>query len=117
MRELGRHLIFEFSGCDGVLLNDSKRIEEVLVKAAEKSGMKVVGKASHKFGSQGVTSVIILAESHIVVHTWPEYGYVAIDIFVCGSAAQPMRAYEEVLRAFSPKSVSALEVKRGLIRA
>jgi S-adenosylmethionine decarboxylase proenzyme len=117
MRELGRHLIFEFSGCDGVVLNDSERIEEVLVRAAEKSGMRVVGRASHKFGSRGVTSVIILAESHIVIHTWPEYGYAAIDIFVCGSAAKPMKAYEEVVKALSPKSVSALEVKRGLIES
>jgi len=115
VRELGRHLILEFFECDPKVLDDMKLLEDMLLKAAEKAEVKVVGKAFHKFAPQGVTGIIIVAESHLSIHTWPEYGYAAIDIFTCGNTAKPEKAYEEIEKVLKPKRVSITEMKRGII--
>ncbi len=113
-RELGRHIIAEFLGCSSEVLNDIKALRKELIKAAERAGATIVEEAFHKFEPQGVSGIVIIGESHLSIHTWPEYGYAAVDIFTCGEYADPWKAYEELKSVLKPKYVSVMEVKRGV---
>lgn len=115
MSETGRHFIFELFGCDKAVLDDLTRIEGTMVDAAEAAGAMVVGKVFHKFAPQGVTGVVIIAESHISIHTWPELGYAAVDIFTCSSRTEPMKAFDVISSLLKPKTTSVVEVKRGMM--
>ncbi len=84
MDTLGRHLIADFYGCDAGSLDDEAHVRRAVVAAAGAVGSTVVSLASHRYAPQGVTAVALIAESHLSVHTWPEHGYAAIDIFTCG---------------------------------
>lgn len=115
MMEMGRHFIFELFGCDGIILDDLAKIEGALVAGAEKAGVTVVGKVFHKFAPQGVTGVVIIAESHISIHTWPELGYAAVDIFTCSERTDPMKAFEVISALLKPSTTSVMEIKRGMM--
>jgi S-adenosylmethionine decarboxylase len=115
MKELGRHLVFELFGCDREALDDLPRLEEAMERGAVEAGATVVGKVFHKFAPQGVTGVIAIAESHISIHTWPELGYAALDIFTCATKTDPMKAYEAIAEVLRPQSTSVMELKRGLL--
>lgn len=114
MLEVGRHFIFELFGCDGRILDNLEEIEGAMVAAAKRAGATVVGKVFHKFAPQGVTGVVIIAESHISIHTWPEAGYAALDIFTCSERTEPMRAFEVISTLLKPSTTSVLEIKRGM---
>lgn len=82
---LGNHLLLECHGCDVELLKNSSSLETILTQSAVEANATVLHSYFHKFDQgEGVTGIIALAESHISVHTWPEHGYMAIDIFMCG---------------------------------
>jgi S-adenosylmethionine decarboxylase len=115
MTEMGRHFIFELFGCDKAILDNLPVIEGAMVEAAEAAGATVVGKVFHKFAPQGVTGVVIIAESHISIHTWPELGYAAVDIFTCSSRTQPMRAFDVISFLLKPSTTSSIELKRGMM--
>ena len=106
----GTHLIVEFAGAEG--LNDVERIDRALRQAAAASGASLLHIHTHKFTPQGVTGVAVLAESHISVHTWPEKGYGAFDVFMCGDA-DPHAAVEVLRSAFGPTEVQIVEHLRG----
>lgn len=110
--ELGRHLIAELQGCDPEKLSRAEEVEGLLLKAARSSELTVVDVKTHYF-SPGATSMVIIGESHLSIHTWPEYGYAAVDIFVCGGR-DPRRALEVLVKELKPKKVKALEVRRGI---
>ena len=110
----GIHLIAEF--WNGKIIEDSKKIEEILILAAKKGGNTPLKVAMHKFSPQGITGVILLAESHIAIHTWPEYNYLAIDIFTCGDKALPHKALDYLKKAFQPKKIEIKEIKRGELK-
>ncbi|RLF24603.1 MAG: S-adenosylmethionine decarboxylase proenzyme [Thermoprotei archaeon] len=114
VKELGRHLIAEFIGCPASVLDNIEEIKKSLVKAAREAGAQVCGEVFHKFKPQGVSGIVIIAESHLSIHTWPEYGYAAIDIFTCGTHVDPWKAYEILRETFKPRQVSILEFKRGV---
>lgn len=108
----GIHLLAEFWG--GKVIENSKEIEKILIgatKAAKSIPLKVT---IHKFSPQGMTGVVLLAESHIALHSWPEFNYLAIDIFTCGDKAKPRRALNYLKKAFKPKKVEVKEIKRGI---
>lgn len=108
--DLGNHIIAEFTGCSN--LNNSAQLESVLTDAAHAANATVVGVKVHQFEPCGMTGVIILEESHISVHTWPEYGYASIDVYTCGD--MPIEKALEVLREFfQPKKIRAITVNRG----
>ena len=86
---LGRHVIVEMWGCCKDTIDNVEVVKEILVKATESVKATLVDVVCHRFSPHGVTGVDILAESHIAVHTWPEHGYAAADIFICGSAINP----------------------------
>ncbi|MEM3833122.1 MAG: adenosylmethionine decarboxylase [Thermoprotei archaeon] len=112
---VGRHLIAELFNCDEQILTDVDRIREIFVKAAKEAKMHVVKAYFHRFNPHGVSGMVIVAESHLSIHTWPEHGYAAVDIYVCGNDADPWNAYRIIVTELKAKQVTALELKRGII--
>lgn len=110
---LGRHLIVEMWGCCKDIIDDVRAVKEILTKATESTKATLVDVICHRFSPYGVTGVAILAESHISVHTWPEYGYAAADVFICGNTLNPQNAAAFMIQAFHAKETSTLELKRG----
>ena len=110
---LGKHIILEMWGCCKDTIDNVEVVKEILVKAAESVKATLVDVVCHRFSPYGVTGVAILAESHIAVHTWPEHGYAAADIFICGSAINPRNAASYMAEAFYAKETSFLELNRG----
>lgn len=107
----GTHLLIDHFG--GSHLDDEAALRDVLSDAARAAGAQVLGCESHRFADRaGVTAVVLLAESHISIHTWPEREYAAIDIFMCG-AADPHIAEKYLASALSPKRVAVTSVNRG----
>jgi len=84
-----------------------------MLAAAIESGATVMGESFHYFSPQGVSGVVIIAESHLSIHTWPEYGYAAADIFTCGDAVQPEKAAEILIEKLGAKNHSRMEIQRG----
>jgi S-adenosylmethionine decarboxylase len=107
----GVHLIAEFWG--GKVIESPKEIKKILITAAKKSKNIPLGVKTHKFSPQGLTGFVLLAESHISIHTWPEFGYTAIDIFTCGQKGKPYRGLEYLKKIFQPKKIQIKEIKRG----
>jgi len=93
LNTFGRHLLVEYHGCDTRFLDDFSKLESAMVAAAEAAGATVVAKAFHRFAPQGVSGVVVIEESHLSIHTWPEYGYAAVDFYTCGDCV-PERAHE-----------------------
>ena len=112
---LGRHLLCEFYDCEPNVLNNVSLIEKVMTEAAEVAGATIVQKNFHHFSPYGVSGVVVIAESHLAIHTWPEYGYAAIDLFTCGDSVDPTVAYEYLKEHFHSKTAFYSELKRGLM--
>lgn len=106
----GTHLIIEV--VDGTGLDDEARIQQAFRDCVDECGATLLHIHTHKFSPQGVSGVAVLAESHISVHTWPEIGYGAFDVFMCGDA-QPWRAVDVLKRAFGTEDVRVRELLRG----
>ena len=115
MNALGKHLLLELKDCDREVLNDLSFIKGMLQKAASAAGATVLGESFHQFKPQGVSGVVIIAESHLFIHTWPECGYAAVDIFTCGDSVQPEKAAQKLIRELGAKSHSILEIQRGIL--
>ena len=111
---LGIHLICDF--WFGKKIEDPKKLEKVLIEAAKKSGNVPLKFSYHKFNPQGLTGVLLLKESHIAFHSWPEFGYLAIDVFNCGEKAKPERALKYLQKVLKPKKVEVLIIKRGKLK-
>ena len=84
MKSLGTQILLDLENCNSALLDDIDFIRDILKKAATEAGATVIGETFHKFEPIGVTGVVSIAESHICIHTWPEYSYASVDIFSCG---------------------------------
>ncbi len=110
-KDIGIHLIAEFWGSK--IIEDSKKIEEILVGAAIVAKSTPLKVAIHKFSTQGITGVVLLAESHIALHSWPEMDYLAIDIFTCGEKTMPEKSLSHLKKAFQPKKITFKKIKRG----
>ena len=115
MKQLGRHVLAEIFGCDDNTLNDISKVEEILVNAALEAGAEVRECAFHKFSPQGVSGVVIISESHLAIHTWPELGYAAVDVFTCGDRVNPWDACNYISEHFCAEQMSAQELERGVI--
>lgn len=110
---IGQHLLIDLY--DAKELTETQNIERTLIEAAEACGATVLGVNLHKFGEgQGVTGVALLSESHISIHTWPEWGFAAIDIFMCGDC-NPEMAISTFESAFSPMKISISRHSRGTV--
>ena len=115
MNPLGRHLLIELYDCDRELLNDAQNIEKLMCSAAEEAGATIVSSHSNLFNPYGVSGVVVIAESHVTIHTWPEHGYAAVDVFTCGENVNPWVIQEVLEKAFSAKETAAVEMQRGLL--
>ena len=113
MNALGRHLLLELKDCDKEVLNDLGSLKSTLLTAANEAGATVLGESFHRFNPHGVSGVVIIAESHLFIHTWPEYGYAAADIFTCGNSVQPKKAAEMLISKLGAKEHSVVEMQRG----
>jgi len=96
-------------------LDDLPYIRSALLEAAEKTGATIIGQSFHQFSPQGVTGVIAIAESHLCIHTWPEFGYAAVDIFTCGEGFKPREAAKMVVESLESKDHSIMEIERGVL--
>ena len=110
---LGRHLIAELYSCPPEALNGVVSIEEAMVQSAEKAGATVINSTFHHFAPMGVSGVVVIQESHLAIHTWPEYGFAALDLFTCGDTVSPWVALETLRELLGAKHVSAIEMRRG----
>jgi S-adenosylmethionine decarboxylase len=111
---IGHHFIVEASGCDPEILGDVGRVQQILVKAAEAAGAKVWAVSFHRFQPSGVSGVVVISESHLSVHTWPEAKYAAMDIYTCGDNVVPEKGIEYAVEAFQASSSHITEMTRGL---
>jgi S-adenosylmethionine decarboxylase len=115
MKSLGNHLIVEMYDCDTKIINNHEMVEQILVEAANVAGAHIVQQVFHKFNPHGVSGVVVIAESHLSIHTWPEFGYCAIDVFTCGDTIDNKKAVNHMKQMFKAKSVSVMEMKRGVL--
>ena len=115
MNALGRHLLVELHDCERGALNDLDFIREVMVKAAVDCGAVVLGESFHRFSPQGVSGVVVIAESHISIHTWPEFGYAAVDVFTCGTSVKPEIAAEVLIEKLGSRNHTLTEIQRGVL--
>ena len=114
MDALGRHLLLELRECNIAVLDDLEYLENALVSAAKEAGATVIDESFHQFAPQGVSGVVLIAESHLSLHTWPEHAYAAGDIFTCGTTVKIEVAADALIRQLGSKDPSVLEVKRGM---
>ena len=115
MNALGRHLLLELNNCNREVLNDLDFLRDCLCDTAEQIGATVVKEAFYQFTPHGISGVVIIAESHLFIHTWPEYGYAAVDIFTCGDSIEPREAIDLMVEKLEAKDSSFTEVKRGIL--
>jgi len=116
MKHLGRHILAEICGCEFDILNDIEKVEEIMVNAALEAGAEVRECVFHKFSPQGVSGVVVISESHLAIHTWPELGYAAVDVFTCGEKVNPWDACNYLTDHFCAKHMTAKEMKRGMFK-
>ena len=115
MNPLGRHLLLELKTCNQEVLDDLDLLKDCLNEAAISCGATVVGESFHHFSPCGVSGVVNIAESHIAIHTWPEYQYAAVDVFTCGCNVDPEKAARLITERLGAQSHSLIELRRGLM--
>ncbi len=116
MEALGRQILVEFYDCESGSINDVEYIEQSMLTATKEAKATIISHNFHKFSPYGVSGVVVIAESHVTIHTWPEYNYAAVDIFTCGDTIDPWIIQETLKEAFGSKNVSSMEMKRGLFK-
>lgn len=115
MKRIGRHLILELWGCDFDRINSIETIEHAIKETIDACGATLLDLRVYPFTPQGVTGVAILSESHLMIHTWPEIGYAAVDVFTCGYHTDPGKAVPVLRRHFKPERIQVMEMNRGLV--
>ena len=115
MKPLGRQLLVELHGCDAAVLDDAEAIEALMLAAARAAGATIVGQSFHHFAPHGVSGVVVIGESHLSLHTWPEYGYAAFDIFTCGDLLNAEAAVGQVRAGLNCAQHTVVEMRRGLL--
>jgi S-adenosylmethionine decarboxylase len=109
----GQHLLAEYNGCSLEVLDDLERIESLMNEAARAARTKVVASVFQPFNPQGVSGVVVIEESHLSIHTWPEHGYASVDFFTCGQGL-PIRAHQVIRNGLKAQRSELMLVDRGL---
>jgi S-adenosylmethionine decarboxylase proenzyme len=109
----GKHLLVEFWGCNPSALDDITYLETQLRRAAKEACTTIVGVCLHQFSPTGVSGVVVIQESHLSIHTWPEVGYAAVDCYTCGEG-DPWKAYLVLRGALQSTRVETIQIERGL---
>ena len=114
MSALGSQLLADLYGCDRAILDDPQAITDILLEAARRCGATIVDRCFHRFSPQGVSGVVVIAESHLAIHTWPEHGYAAADLFTCGTALRPDDCFAYLRQALRSQDHRMHVLERGL---
>lgn len=114
MEIMGRQVIAELWDCNIDILNDINLLERIFVDAAIKAGATVREALFHQFAPHGVSGVVIISESHLTIHSFPEHGYASIDIYTCGKEIDPTMAVEYIVYALESKTSETKEIPRGM---
>jgi S-adenosylmethionine decarboxylase len=109
----GYHLMMELYGCDQEKIDSRKYLHNIVKSAVNKVGLTNLGSRFHQFQPHGVTGFTLLAQSHISLHTWPEFGYLVLDIFTCGDERQADMLADHVLKRLQPEHVNRQVVRKG----
>lgn len=113
MNTLGRHIVVEFYNCAPEVLSDVSHIEISMIQAAKDADATVINSTFHHFSPFGVSGVVVIQESHLAIHTYPEFGYAAIDVFTCGETVNPWTCYNSLFKSLKAGHGSAIELGRG----
>ncbi|WP_036483190.1 adenosylmethionine decarboxylase [Myxosarcina sp. GI1] len=114
MNKIGTHLVLDAWQAPAALLNDPQQIRRALLAAVAAGEGTIIDLCVHQFSPQGITATATLAESHIAIHTWPEHGYFAADLFFCGKG-KPERAMKVLQTALQAKNIKLQQVERGFL--
>lgn len=115
MHALGKHLLVELKDCDPEILKSLEKVKNTMVAAAKKAKATIIDVSFHEFNPFGISGMVVIAESHLSIHTWPEYGYAAVDVFTCGDIIKPEAAAQFLIEKFKCKNPSVVEIKRGIL--
>jgi S-adenosylmethionine decarboxylase len=115
MKSLGKHMIVELYGCNSECIDNVDQVERVLTESAKLSNATIIQPVFHQFSPHGVSGVVVIAESHFSIHTWPEYGYCALDIFTCGDIIDSDASLQFLKNEFQAENISVMEIKRGTL--
>ncbi len=115
MYALGTHLLVELRDCNPAILRSLENVRDALVSAAKEAKATIIDISFHEFNPFGISGMVVIAESHLSIHTWPEYNYAAVDIFTCGDVIKPEVAAASIIERFESKSPSMVEMKRGIL--
>lgn len=115
IEQLGRHIMVEYYNCDKEILNNYEKIEKYMVQAAKEAKATIVTSTFHMFNPWGVSGAVIIQESHLTIHTWPEYNYAAVDLFTCGEEINPWDAFEYLERKLRAEKTDYTEMSRGIV--
>jgi len=108
----GKHLLVEYVGCNRDTLNNVKQVQELMELAATAANTRIVASVFHPFNPQGVSGVVVIEESHMSIHTWPEHGYAAVDFYTCGKG-EPEMAHQTLQEGLQATNFEVLRVNRG----
>lgn len=114
MNALGRHLLLELFDCDFDAISTVESVKGAMIEAAKRAQATIVDVVFHEFNPFGVSGVVVIAESHLSIHSWPEYRYAAVDIFSCGDVLQPEVAADYLVKEFGAGRTSVVELQRGM---
>lgn len=115
LETLGRHILIEFYNCDEEILKNPTLIKEHMNEAAKIANATIVESVFHHFNPYGVSGAVIISESHLAIHTWPEYGYAAVDVFTCGDKIDPWTAFKFLEDVFKSDRSESIEFPRGMV--
>lgn len=115
MKALGKHLIVELYDCDQKLISDVDYIQNVMMECAKIANTTIIDSVFHKFNPYGVSGVIVVAESHLAIHTWPEHRFASVDFFTCGEHSDPWKSFKIIKKKLKAKHFSITKMQRGII--
>lgn len=115
MSTLSEHYIIELYGCTEDSLDDFEKIRSTMMSAADIAGATIIDSKFHRFSPQGVSGVVVIAESHLSIHTWPEHGYAALDLFTCNPQMDIQSALGLLRDSFKPEELDVRVVHRGIV--
>lgn len=105
----------EFHNCDSEVLNNTELIEKLMINAADKSGATIVNSIFHTFNPWGVSGAVVITESHLTIHTWPEFGYAAVDVFTCGEDVDAWVGFKVLQEGLKSDRYTTVLIKRGIV--
>ena len=112
---IGKHILAEYFACENDILDDLPAIRQMMMDAADRCQATIVGEIFHQFNPIGVTGVVVIAESHLAIHTWPELRYASVDLFTCGTSVDPWVGFEYIKNRLQSRKWAAREIIRGTL--